>query len=198
MTRVLAKGVRDMESIQATNQDLDELLSFYQCVADHMEERSIRHWHWGRYPNEEMIREDVNAGNMYYLRTDGEISAAVVAMIGQEPEYNGLSWTCGIRPGVFHRLAVHPSMQGAGLGGLVLDDVQQLLRRIGCDCVRCDTSERNGPALRFYEKLGFRRAGKMHWEGSPGDNITFDKQLRRETPIWPIRMNPAFRTVRIM
>ena len=193
MTRVLAKGVRDMEIIQATIQDLDELLSFYQCVADHMEERSIRHWHWGRYPNEEMIREDVNAGNMYYLRTDGEISAAVVAMIGQEPEYNGLSWTCGIRPGVFHRLAVHPSMQGAGLGGLVLDDVQQLLRRIGCDCVRCDTSERNGPALRFYEKLGFRRAGKMHWEGSPGDNITFDKQLRRETPIWPIRMIPAFR-----
>ena len=123
MTRVLAKGVRDMEIIQATIQDLDELLSFYQCVSDHMEERSIRHWHWGRYPNEEMIREDVNAGNMYYLRTDGEISAAVVAMIGQEPEYNGLSWTCGIRPGVFHRLAVHPSMQGAGLGGLVLEQL---------------------------------------------------------------------------
>ena len=182
-----------MEIVQATERELNELISFYQTVADHMEERSMRHWHWGRYPNEDMIREDVKQGRLYYLLTEGEITAAVVAMCGQEPEYESLSWTGGIRPGVFHLLAVHPSMQGAGLGGLVLDDVQQLLRRQGCDCVRCDTSEKNQAAIRFYEKLGFRRCDRLHWPDSPGNNITFDKPLKRETPIWPIRMIPAFR-----
>ena len=183
-----------MEIIRATEQDLEELLAFYQRVADEMEGKDIRHWHWGRYPTEEMIREDVEKGQMYVLLTDGAITAAVGVMFGQEEAYDTLPWTCGVRPGSFHRLAVHPAMQGAGLGGLVLDDVQQLLRRSGCDCIRCDTSENNRPALNFYEKMGFRRCGKLHWEENTGDNITFDKALKRETPLWPIPMVPAFRS----
>lgn len=182
-----------MEITRATEQELEELISFYRRTAEDMEERGIRHWHWGRYPSEEMIREDVMTGSMYYLRTDGAITAAVSILFGQEEEYQALPWTCGLYPGSFRRLAVHPSMQGAGQGGLVLDDVQQLLRRSGYDCVRCDTAECNLPALRFYEKLGFRRCGRIHWEGNEGDNITFDKALKRETPLWPIPMRPAFR-----
>ena len=182
-----------MEIIQATAAQLEELISFYQVVADHMEERAIRQWHWGRYPNEDLIRRDVEAGRLYYLPQDDEIAAAVVVETGQDPEYEALSWNCGIHPGVFHRLAVHPSMQGAGLGGLVLDDVQQMLRRSGCDCIRCDTSEKNRGAIRLYEKMGFRLSDHMRWPDSPDNYLVFDKPLKRETPIWPIRMVPAFR-----
>ena len=137
-----------MELIRATEEQLDELLAFYQHVADNMEEKGPQHWHWGRYPNEEMIRADIEKGDRYFMRTDDTLAAAVVLMTGQEPEYDSLTWTCGVRPGIFHRLAVHPSRQGAGLGGLVLDDVQQMLRRSGCDCVRCDTSVKNRAAIR--------------------------------------------------
>lgn len=182
-----------MEIIQATTAELDELISFYRIVTDHMEENAMTQWHWGTYPNEDMIREDVEAGRLYYLRQDDEIAAAVVAATGQDPEYVPLTWNCGLHPGVFHRLAVHPSMQGAGLGGLVLDDVQQLLRRSGCDCIRCDTSDQNRAACRLYEKMGFRRGDRMRWEDAPDNFVTFDKPLKRETPIWPIRMTPAFR-----
>lgn len=182
-----------MELIRATENEMEELLSFYRHVADNMEESGLQQWHWGRYPSEEILREDLEKGYLYYLREEDGISAAVACMVGQEPEYDRLSWTCGLHPGIFHRLAVHPSMQGAGLGGIVLDDVLQLLRRAGCDCVRCDTSVKNTRARRLYEKLGFRRCGTMRWEGSPGDHIRFDKALKRETPLWPIPMTPAFR-----
>ncbi len=182
-----------MEIIRATEQELDELLSFYQRVADGMEARGIHHWHWGRYPSEEIIRADVHNGQAYIMRTDGAITAAVCVTPGQEEEYNALPWTCGVRPGSFRRLAVHPAMQRAGLGGLVLDDVQQLLRRGGHDCIRCDTAETNLPAVHFYEKLGFRRCGAMRWPDCSWNNITFDKALKRETPLWPVRMRPAFR-----
>ena len=143
-----------MEIIRAGEQDLEELLGFYRRMADSMEENGIRHWHWGEYPREELIREDVRSGNMYILRTDGSITAAVSILFGQEKEYESLPWTGGSHPGSFRRLAVHPSMQRAGMGGLVLDDVQQLLRQNGCDCVRCDTAEGNLPAVRFYERMG--------------------------------------------
>ncbi len=182
-----------MELIRATEQDVDDLLAFYRHVADNMEEQGIDHWHWGRYPNEEFIREDIAKGEMYYMLEGKTISAAVVITVGQEEAYDSLTWSCGMRPGSFRRLAVHPSMQGAGLGGLVLDDVLQLLRRSGCDCVRCDTAEVNRHAIRLYEKLGFRPCGTMYWPDAPGRNVTLDKPLKRETPMWPIRMFPAFR-----
>ena len=144
-----------MELVRAEEQNADELLAFYQHVADNMEEKGLQHWHWGRYPNEQMIREDIARGDLYYMREGNILAAAVVLRTGQDPEYENLSWSFGLRPGVFHRLAVNPSMQGAGIGGLVLDDVLQILRRSGCDCVRCDTSEKNHRAIRLYEKLGF-------------------------------------------
>ena len=182
-----------MELIRATERDVDDLLAFYRHVADNMEEQGIDHWHWGRYPNEQFIREDIAKGEMYYMLEGKTISAAVVITVGQEKEYDSLPWSCGVRPGSFRRLAVHPSMQGAGLGGLVLDDVLQLLRRSGCDCARCDTAEVNRHAIRLYEKLGFRPCGTMYWPDAPGRNVTLDKPLKRETPMWPIRMFPAFR-----
>ena len=182
-----------MKMTRATEQELEELFLFYRLAADSMEERSIRHWHWGLYPSEDLLRGDVKNGRLYILRTDGGIKAAVSAAPGQEDAYNTLPWTCGTKPGSFQRLAVHPSMQGTGIGSTVLEEVQQLLLDSGCDCIRCDTSENNTPALRFYEKHGFRRCGRLHWEEVPGDNITFDKALRPEAPLLPIRMKPAFR-----
>ena len=103
-----------MELIRATERDVDELLAFYQHVADTMEEKGLQQWHWGRYPNEKMIREDITQGDLYYMLEGDTIAAAVVLMIGQEKEYNRLQWSCGVKPGIFHRLAVHPAMQGAG------------------------------------------------------------------------------------
>ena len=190
---IILPALQGPELVRAAKEDTDDLLAFYRLVADTMEEKGLQQWHWGWYPNEEMIRSDIEKGDLYFLRRDGKVAAAVVLMTGQEPEYNELSWSCGIRPGIFHRLGVHPSMQGAGLGGQVLDDVLQILRRSGCDCVRCDTSEKNRNAIRLYEKMGFRRCGTMRWEDSVGTNVTFDKPLKRETPLWPIIMKPAFR-----
>ena len=60
--------------IQATEKELNELISFYQVVTDNMEENALTQWHWGKYPNEEVIRKDVEAGRMYYLREGDEIS----------------------------------------------------------------------------------------------------------------------------
>ena len=73
-----------MELIRATERDVDELLAFYQHVADNMEETGLQHWHWGRYPNEKMIREDIPLGDLYYMLEGDNIAAAVVLMTGQE------------------------------------------------------------------------------------------------------------------
>ena len=67
-----------MELIQATEQELEGLLAFYQRVAQSMAESGLRQWHWGVYPTEDMIREDVRKGELYILPGNaGTIDAAV-------------------------------------------------------------------------------------------------------------------------
>ena len=182
-----------MQLIRAAEQELEELIAFYRFAAERMEANGLHQWHWGLYPSGDMIREDIEKGDLYILREDGKLAAAVVLMAGQEEEYNALQWSCGVHPGIFHRLAVHPSVQGTGLGSRVVEDVMRILRGFGCDCVRCDTSEANRRAIRLYEKLGFRRCGTMRWSEWSDTNITFDKPLTADAPLWPIPMKPAFR-----
>ena len=182
-----------MELFKATAENLEEIIGLYQRVAAAMEEEGLDCWDWGIYPTEQMVREDVDRGRLWLQQADGRLVAAVTVMTEQKPEYEKLEWTCGIRPGVFQRLAVNPSIQGAGWGGGVLDDVQQILRREGCDCIRCDADARNTRALRLYEKMGFRNCGDMKREGLEFTFRCFDKPLKRETPLLPIRMTPAFR-----
>ena len=159
-----------MELIRATESDLQDLYSLYRRTADNMKLNGLNQWNWGLYPTEEMIRADVERGELYVARTGG------------------------MRPGCIHRLVIDPPLQGAGIGGDMMDDAIQILRRAGCDCVRCDTNRENKRAMRLYEKMGFRICGAVHWDDTPDEfYYAFDKPLKRETPLWPIRMTPAFR-----
>ena len=183
-----------MEIVRATENDLEELLDLYQRAAYRMEAEGLKQWHWGVYPTEELIREDVAQGLMYIQRVDGLLAGAVAVFNGTgEPEYDAVPWTGGLNPGYFHRLVIDPPMQGAGMAGGILDDLQQMLRRQGCDCIRCDTALNNKRAIRLYEKMGFRSCGYIDW-GNGETNVALNKPLKRETPLWPIRMYPAYRS----
>ena len=184
-----------MELIKATENELQELCSLYQRTAENMKQNGLNQWNWGLYPTEEMIRGDVERGEMYIAQAaDGSLAAAVVLTETMDPAYAGVSWTGGVRPGMIHRLAIDPPLQGAGIGGDILDDAIRILRRAGCDCVRCDTNMENLRAVRLYEKMGFRICGTVFWDDTPEEKyFAFDKRLKRETPLWPILMKPAFR-----
>ena len=183
-----------MELIRAAEKDLEELYGLYRRVSEDMKSRGLNQWNWGLYPTEEMIRTDVERGELYIGRMDGVIAAAITLTERMAPEYETVSWTGGMRPGFLHRLAIDTPLQGAGLGGDVMDDAIQIMRRDGCDCVRCDTNRENRYAMRLYEKMGFRICGTVHWDDTPEETyFAFDKPLKRETPMWPVRMRPAFR-----
>ena len=183
-----------MEIVQATENDLEELLALYRRVCESMEAEGLKQWHWGVYPTEELIREDVARGRTWIQRADGTLACAVALICeDDEPEYRDVPWTGGMKPGYFHRLAVDPPMQGEGIASGMMDDIQQMLRRMGCDCIRCDTAVNNGRAMALYERMGFRSCGYVDW-GDGEQYVALDKRLKRETAMWPIRMTPAFRS----
>ena len=59
--------------------------------------------------------------------------------------------------GYLQRLAVDPSVQGQGIGKLLVADSFDWLRRRGADLSLVNTQETNTVALGLYESIGYRR-----------------------------------------
>ena len=62
-----------------------------------------------------------------------------------------------MRPLFVDELAVHPSYQGRGIGGFILEQLDHLARVRGCTHLVLEVAENNEPALRFYRSRNFYR-----------------------------------------
>jgi ribosomal protein S18 acetylase RimI-like enzyme len=63
----------------------------------------------------------------------------------------------GMRPMFVDELAVHPKMQGRGVGGFMLEQLQHLARARGCTHLVLEVAENNRDALMFYKRRSFYR-----------------------------------------
>jgi hypothetical protein len=52
---------------------------------------------------------------------------------------------------------VHPKMQGRGVGGFMLEQLQHLARARGCTHLVLEVAENNRAALTFYKRRSFQR-----------------------------------------
>ncbi|HEX5434689.1 MAG TPA: GNAT family N-acetyltransferase [Candidatus Angelobacter sp.] len=58
-------------------------------------------------------------------------------------------------------MAVLPEQQGSGVAGRLLQQAEAELRALGCSRVTLDTTEPLKRAMRFYERHGYRRTGRV-------------------------------------
>jgi len=65
------------------------------------------------------------------------------------------------REGHLRGMAVLPNWQGRGIAKQLLDCAETELRESGCERISLDTTEPLIQAMRFYERNGFRRTGKI-------------------------------------
>lgn len=63
----------------------------------------------------------------------------------------------GMRPLFVDELAVHPSYQGRGVGGFMLEQLQHLARVHGCTHLVLEVAQNNRDALTWYHKRKFFR-----------------------------------------
>lgn len=77
----------------------------------------------------------------------GEIEGAVVA--------TAMGGYDGHRGWVFY-LAVDPSMRRRGLGRMIMERLEALLRERGCPKINLEVRRSNLDVVRFYERIGYR------------------------------------------
>lgn len=153
----------DYRLITAEMQDVGAVNSLYQEAIAAMIENHIYQWD-ERYPDLEVLTEDISKGEMYLLKKDGNIISCIVINEEQDEEYQTGDWYYREgRIAVIHRLCVHPKEQGRGIGRLTVELAEALAKEKGFTHIRLDAFSMNPYALRLYEKLGYRYAGEVHF-----------------------------------
>lgn len=80
------------------------------------------------------------------------------------------------KEGHLRGMAVLPEWQGRGVAAQLLASIENDVRSRDCERITLDTTPPLEPAMRFYEKNGYRRSGKVaDFFGMP--LIEFTKQL---------------------
>lgn len=173
----------------ANKEDLSGILSLYSAVHDALESgTNYPGWTRGIYPAEIDAQEGLERNDLYVMDVDGEI-AGVMSLNHEQPEpYQEANWSYkaqGDEILLIHTLMVRPSCRGGGLGREMVAFAEELAAKRNCKVMRFDTYEKNLPAIRLYEGLGYRFAGLVDLK-LPGRNafrcyeklITVDSKVK--------------------
>lgn len=165
--------------------DLDGIEDIYDSILRKEEKsgQSYTNWKRGLYPTRATAQAAGKAGTLYVDIQGGDVAAAANLNHVQPPEYAKIPWSIPAKESqvlVIHTLVVHSVIAKRGLGRKFVHYAEGLAAGLGCKVIRLDTYEGNAPALRFYEKLGYRRAGstEFHFEGFIDEVLVcFEKEI---------------------
>ncbi len=160
----------------ATSRDLPDALAIIDQAKSFLRAQGIDQWQDG-YPDEAILRADIEAQRGYFLMADGEIAGYLCIDFGGEPAYDHIdgAWLSDAPYGVVHRLALLPAFRGRALSDAAFDLAAALCRARGVRSLRADTDGCNLRMQRALARSGFVRCGTIFFQG--GDKLAFEKPL---------------------
>jgi ribosomal protein S18 acetylase RimI-like enzyme len=89
-----------------------------------------------------------------------ELEYAVVAEAeGEAVGFAAAQYEAWSRRMLLWHVYVAPQWQGRGVGRALIQEIETLARSAGARCLRTETQNTNHPAIRFYQRIGFRLCG---------------------------------------
>ena len=156
----------------ATTADLPYILSIYHRARAYMREQGNQAQWDGGYPQESILREDIDKKQLYVCEKDGNILGVFCYFYGDDPTYLRIyegSWLNGEPYGVLHRIAV--DSKGTGVAAFCYD---YCLSR--CKNLKIDTHRDNYPMQKSLSKNGFSYCGIIYLE-SGDERLAYQKSI---------------------
>lgn len=139
--------------------DADEVGRLYDSLNDSlMATVNYPGWKKGLYPIREDAERAIAEDTLFVLREGGKIAGTVILSHREEKGYAKAPWGIETDPEqviVVHTLAVHPQFLSRGVGRRLMEFAIAQAKAQRMRAVRLDVNERNVPAIRLYESLGF-------------------------------------------
>ena len=153
-----------------TENDFPEIQDFYWELIDKMQDSDyLPGWEKGVYPSDAFLMESLTAGELFALRLDEKIVAAMIMNHDCNEGYKGTEWNANAAADevmVIHALGVSPEFHGYGFAKKMVEEAIHISRQKQQKAIRLDVLNGNLPALKLYEKIGFqyRRTVQMFYE----------------------------------
>ncbi|PKM73323.1 MAG: GNAT family N-acetyltransferase [Firmicutes bacterium HGW-Firmicutes-16] len=164
-----------LEFRKATIEELDAVFQVFRDAIAEMDRNGIPQWD-ERYPDREILTEDISKNELFVGTIGGEIASVFVLNSECDEEYENGEWQysddsfC-----VIHRLCVNPKFQNRGIGLETMRHIEAELKKEGAESVRFDAFTLNPYALRLYDKLGYKKVGYVHFR--KGRFVLMEKKL---------------------
>jgi len=166
-----------MEIKKAKSSDLVEILFLLKvCISD-MNEKGLKHWN-SAFPGIDQIKKDLMEGNLYLAKDNGVCKGMVTLNDVEPDEYKAMKLDpTGVKPLFLQRLAVHPSWQGQGIAGKLVDFAQKMARDKGFTCIRTDIHQSCADAIELCKSLDFNKIGSFQSEYQRMPYLCYEKQF---------------------
>lgn len=140
--------------------DIDELEQLYNDLNDHLSEGvNYPGQRKGIYPVRENAIDGVRQGNLYVAKYNGKIVGSVILSHEPEPAYYKAKWEFESDYSdvfVVHTFVVHPKFLKCGVGKALMDFSIKHSIKSQAKSIRLDVYKGNIPAIKLYEKCGFK------------------------------------------
>ena len=142
-------------------QDAEAIYALYHSLID------MPYGTWNEeYPDFELVQEDLARSEVFVMRDEGRLIAAIVNE--DSDEFDGMApWFGDVRRWAqLGRLGVDKAYQGRGIGRAMMRYALERAKEEGCDAVRLLVGVHNLPAQRAYATLGFDVCGEAEAWGN--------------------------------
>lgn len=140
--------------------DIDELEQLYNDLNDYLAEGiNYPGWIKGIYPVRQNAIDGIDNGNLYVAKHNGKIVGSIILSHKPEPPYLKAKW--GLKSDysdvfVVYTFVVHPNFLKCGVGKALMDFSVEHSIKSQVRSIRLDVYEKNIPAIKLYEKCGFK------------------------------------------
>ena len=142
--------------------DLPALNEMFTAIVEHMDRTGVPIWN-EFYPFD-YFEEDIESGAMYVLEEDGSVTAAF-SLCRECEGAPYVTWESADAPAIyFDRFGVSVEHRRMGVGRQAIASAEALARELGGKYLRLFVVDINAPAISFYERCGFVRAGGYYDE----------------------------------
>lgn len=155
---------------RAQMKDLPRILQIYECARKFMKETGNANQWKDHFPPEDLLLDDLRAGQLYVVRAENQIHAVFALILGPDPTYTRITdgaWLSDAEYGTLHRIAADGSAHG--MFDQIVSFCEQKISHL-----RVDTHADNKIMQHLIRKNGFQRCGVIYVaDGSP--RIAYEK-----------------------
>ena len=142
--------------------DLPQLKAVYKRIITHMNENDIRIWD-EIYPCE-FFADDIEEKRLYVLTDRNKILSAFALCDSSEGEKHVKWETQDGRALYLDRFGVNTEYLRNGIGSAALEKAATLAKEMGAEYLRLFVVDINIPAMKLYQKYGFKKADGIYHE----------------------------------